>query len=395
MEFKRTIYGSLQNDLNSKKITILFGARQVGKSYLLKKLEKENKKKRKSKYFNLEKPEDLALFNKSDAEIIQILEESGDLIFIDEFHYVKNASHIFKAIYDTNPSIKIYASGSSAIEMHKHIKESLVGRFKEYQIKPLNYEEFLSNSTNLKLNDYLCYGALPGLYDQEECPKNSDKEEYLRLIVATYIQKDIKSLIKEENISAFNHLIFILAEFQGQIVVTSNLANDLNVSSKTVEKYLSILEQTFVIYKLNSFSNNLSNELKKSKKYYFYDQGIRNALIKDFRKVNSRIDKGCIWETFVYHHLLAVREAANTDIFFWRTTKGSEIDFIWFCNREITAIEVKSKLKKPAIPDNMKEFLRKYPHTKELIVFNENINEETEYKGYPLRFISFDNILEF
>ena len=394
MEFKRTIYNSLEDDLNSKKITILFGARQVGKSYLLKKLEQENKK-RKSKYFNLERPEDLVLFNKSNAEIIQLLEKSGDLIFIDEFHYINNASHIFKAIYDTNPSIKIYASGSSAIEMHKHIQESLVGRFKEYKIKPLSYEEFLSNSINLKLDDYLCYGALPGLYDIKEYPNNSDKEEYLRLIVATYIQKDIKALIKEENISAFNHLIFILAESQGQIVSTSSLANDKNLSSKTVEKYLSILEQTFVIYKLNSFSNNLSNELKKSKKYYFYDQGVRNALIKDFRKVNSRNDKGCIWETFIYHHLLSIRKEANTDIFFWRTTKGSEIDFIWYENREITAIEVKSKLKKAVIPENMKEFLRKYPHTKELVIFNEIINEETEYKGYPVRFISFENINEF
>lgn len=394
MEFKRTIYSSLKNDLNSKKITILFGARQVGKSFLLIKLEAENKK-RKAKYFNLERPEDLALFNKNDTEIIQMLENAADLIFIDEFHYIKNASHIFKAIHDTNPSIKIYASGSSAIEMHKHIEESLVGRFKEYKIKPLSYEEFLSNSINLKIEDYLCYGALPGLYDQNEYPNTNDKEEYLRLIVATYIQKDIKSLIKEENISAFNHLIFILAESQGQLISTSNLANELNLSSKTVEKYLSILEQTFVLYKLNSFSNNLSNELKKSKKYYFYDQGVRNALIKDFRKVDSRNDKGCIWGTFVYHHLLSIREEANTDIFFWRTTKGSEIDFIWFKNREITAIEVKSKLKKSNIPDNMKEFLRKYPHTKELVIFNENINEETEFKGYPVRFISFENIFEF
>ena len=389
MEFERTIYNQLAQELESKKLTIIFGARQIGKTFLLEKLHKRFKD---SRIFSLEEPDDLSLFNNSNSEILKLLRNSGSVILIDEFHYIKNASHIFKAIYDSGGKPKIYATGSSAIEMHKHLKESMAGRFKAYYLKPLSLEEFLTNKIGLTLDEFLMYGGLPGTYDPKENPERKDKQQYLKQILSTYIQKDIKSLIKEENISAFNNLLFILAECQGQIVSMSNLSRELGLSVNTINKYLSILEQTFVLYSLRGFSNNLSNELKKSTKFYFYDLGIRNALIKNFNPIKMRKDKGTIWETFVYQYLLGIQDESDTDIFFWRTSNNVEIDFVWVKNQVPIPIEVKSKLSSTGIPSSMKSFIRAYTNAPFAVILNENIEAELEYNGKTIHFIKLSEI---
>ncbi len=394
MSFKRNIYPALVQDSQNPKIIILMGARQVGKTYLMKKLANELKNYR---YFNLEFSEQLLLFNGSENEIIQLLKSSGQYIFIDEFHYLENISKIFKAIYDestwSNHSVKIYASGSSALEMHKHLKESLAGRLKKYWIKPLSYKEFCSNSEiKSELSEFLCYGALPGTYDLKQHPTHRDRQQYLQEILNAYIQKDVKSLIIEENIVAFNHLLYILADKQGQITSTASLANEIKVTAATVEKYISILEQTFVLYSLKSFSGNLSNELKKSKKYYYYDLGVRNALIKDFSSLANRADKGCILETFTYHYLLNIADDSDTEIFFWRTSDGMEIDFIWNRNRTPYPIEVKSSLRKPEVFPALIKFLKAYPKAPFAIVLNDKVDEEIFHKDRKIHFISFKNI---
>lgn len=389
MEFKRDIYEQLVKDSDSKKLTIIFGARQTGKTFLLKKL--HNKFKR-TTLFNLEEPDDISLFNITDSELLKLLRGSGSIVLIDEFHYIKNASHIFKAIYDSGGKPKIYATGSSSIEMHKHLKESMAGRFKAYYLKPLSIREFHTNALNLTLDDFLIYGALPGTYDLEENLTKKDKQQYLKQILSTYIQKDIKALIKEENISAFNNLLFILAENQGQILPTSNISRELGLSINTVNKYISLLEQTFVLYCLNSFSNNLSNELKKSKKYYFYDFGIRNALMKNFSPIKTRNDKGKIWETFVYHYLLSIQDTTDTDIYFWRTSNDVEIDFIWVKNQIPIPIEVKSKIGTKTVPSSMQSFIRAYTNAPFAIIVNENIQDESYYNGKIVYFIKFDEI---
>lgn len=221
-----------------------------------------------------------------------------------------------------------------------------------------------------------------------ENPSDSDKQEYLQNLVATYIQKDIKSLIIEENISGFNNLIYLLACWQGQIISSTSLARQTRVTEKTIERYLDILEQTFTIHKLKSFSKNLSNELKKSKKYFFYDLGIRNSIANDF---NIQKNKGMIWETFTYHHLILFQKANNA-IYFWRTSDQTEIDFIWMDGSVPTPIEVKSDLHAPEIPKAFKTFFRAYPSAPMGIVMNEKINTTVDFLGKPVHFISFQNI---
>lgn len=406
MGFSRTIYSELLADAEDPRITILMGARQVGKTYLMKKLATELQD---YQYFNLELSDHLLLFNRDEAEIVEFLENSAKYVFIDEFQYVENISKVFKALYDKaawdtalkqsksrkKPKYipKIYASGSSALEMHRHLKESLAGRFKKYWIKPLNYQEFLSNSDiTTDFIEYLSYGALPGTYNLKQNSSQKDKQRYLSDMLNSYIQKDVKALVAEENIVAFNHLLYILADKQGQITATANLANEIRVTAATVEKYISILEQTFVLYSLKSFSGNLSNELKKSKKYYYYDLGIRNALLKDFSSIKMRPDKGSILETFVHNYLLSLADDSDTEIFFWRTSDGMEIDFIWNRNRRPYPIEVKSSLRKAEAFPALIKFLKAYPTAPFAIVLNDKIDEEILHKDRKIYFISFKNI---
>lgn len=395
MGFRRKIFGELLKDAEDSRISILVGARQVGKTYLMKKLSAQLKNDR---YFNLEFSDQLRLFNLSESAIIQLLRESGSNIFIDEFHYLENISKIFKAIYDYGEwhgkeRIKIYASGSSALEMHKHLKESLAGRFKKYFIRPLSYKEFQSNpEIDTSFDEFLQYGALPGTYNLERNPGHKDRQQYLEEILNSYIQKDIKSLVAEENIAAFNNLLYILADKQGQIIRTSSLSSEIRVSVPTVEKYISLLEQTFTLYSLTSFSGNLSNELKKSKKYYLYDLGIRNSLLKDFRAIKARPDKGFILETFVYHYLLGIADSSDTEIYFWRTSDDMEIDFIWNRNRTPCPIEVKSSLRKAEIFPSLIKFLRAYPTAPFAIVINDKIDEEIYHQDRKIYFISYKNI---
>ncbi|MFM7458749.1 MAG: ATP-binding protein [bacterium] len=390
MLVKRDCFEDLTQSLKKGEILILIGARQVGKTHLMTELEKFAKaKKKKTKYFNLEIPEDSRYFNQDIVNLYKDITRNTDFIFIDEFQYFENASSLFKAIFDDRKlKVKIIASGSSSLEIHKHLKESLAGRKIEKHILPLSFNEF--KQVKKTFENYLIYGGLPGLIHLKN---DGQKIDLLSNLVATYILKDIKSLIKEENIPAFNRLIYILADTQAQIVSVSSLSRELMVSNKTAEHYLSILEQTFVLYPLYSFSQNLSNELKKSKKYFLFDNGIRNSIINDFSRLKDRADKGTLHESYV-HSFIRRQMPKNAELRFWRTKDGSEIDFIYIKNRKPSIIEVKSKLKKMLIPEAFERFLRSYPNTEHAFIINENISGELDYRGRLIKFIKFEDMEE-
>ncbi len=372
MKINRCCFKALAGEILQPEINILLGARQVGKSTLMGDLQKKAKNLGlKTMSFNLEYPDDLLWFSKSDQEIFNELSSSSNIvIFIDEFHYLKNASKLFKGLYDLKKNIKIIASGSSSIEIHKHLKESLAGRRKIFKIYPLVLEEW--QSTEKSLEDFLAYGGLPGLLNLSQ---RSEKIEYLSQMVQTYIMKDIKGLVKEENVRAFNHLLFYLAEHQGNILPTSNLANEIGVTSKTVENYLEILEQTFIIYSVHSFAEKLSNELKKSRKYYFYDLGIRNSLMKNFSSLEEREDAGAIQESVVLTELKFI-QTSNVELRFWRTKQGDEVDFVWIEDRVPVPIEVKSRVENDRIPAGLLKFMKNYPKAKYGYVINNHKSED-------------------
>lgn len=387
MKIKRCIFSYLTSCFSGPEILVLLGARQVGKSTLMEDLEFEFMDSLKIRKFNLEFPDDLLFFSKSEVELFtELTSESDVLIFIDEFHYLKNASKIFKSIFDLKKNIKIIASGSSSLEIHKHLKESLAGRQKIIKIHPLSWNEWKQTGGNLE--EFLTMGGMPGLVHIKD---RDEKIEYLSQIVQTYILKDIKGLIKEENVRAFNHILFFLAENQGQIISTSSMANEVRMTSKSIDNYLNILEQTYVVYGLHSYSNKLSNELKKSNKYYFYDNGIRNSLLKNFKLPSERKDKGFIHESYVFLELHK-KLKANIELRFWRTKQGDEVDFVWIEDLVPIPIEVKSQYQKSIPPKSLVKFMKNYPEAPYGMVFNENRNEDVTYKEYIIKYRTFDKI---
>lgn len=314
---------------------------------------------------------------------------AGEIVFIDEFQYVRNISKILKAIFDSKKKIKIICSGSSSLEIHKHLKESLAGRRFLYRIYPLEYTEIRESSPFFKFEDYLRFGGMPGLTHTDS---QGRKQQILNELVGSYILKDIKSLIKEENIRAFNHLLYLLAQNQGSTISVHSLSLDVGLSSKAINRYFDILEQTYVNYRIYSYSKNLGNELKKSCKTYLYDLGIRNMLLKDFSAIANRPDKGVILESFVFLKLQAML-LPNMEIKFWRTKDGGEVDFILLKDRIPIPIEVKGKMAVLQIPSGLKRFLNRYPEVKLAYIINEQIEEEVKHGNCLVRFLTFENFL--
>jgi len=384
----------LVRELNSPESSILLGPRQVGKTFLLKELkiiaEKQNLK---TTYYNLEIPNDLMQFNKSDLEIFDMILAGGDAIFIDEFHYLKNASKILKAVFDSGKKIKIFVSGSSSIEIHKHLKESLSGRRFVSKITPLSFAEFIQKPSNQeieqKLEEYLIYGGMPGLINIDE---QDQKIRMLNEILEAYIQKDIKSLVKEENIRAFNNLLYLLAQYQGSLVSENNMAKEIGLTAAAVNRYLSILEKTYICHRVHSYSRNLANELKKSQKIYLFDLGVRAVLLKDFSPVDLRPDKGALHETFVLLQIQSVLKP-NMEIKFWRNRAGLEIDFVLLKDRKPFLIESKTTIDGLEIPKAFKVFIDNYPNTLGGLIVSRNIEGEVEYSGKKILFGKYENLL--
>lgn len=390
MLINRSILKDLQAEISQPQILILLGTRQVGKTTLLHQLEDYAKKSGlRTCFFDLEQPQTLADFNRPDKEIVDLVSQSGDVVFIDEFQYLKNASRIFKAIYDSRIKIKIICSGSSSIEIHKHLKESLAGRRFLYKIYPLSYSE-INSTISYSLAEYLMFGGMPAVTQTDSALR---KQKILNELLSSYILKDIKSLVKEENIRAFNHLLYLLAENQGSTISVHSLAREVGLSTKTLNRYLDILEETYVNFRIYSYSKNLGNELKKSCKTYLYDLGIRNALLKDFSLLNERNDKGAILETYIFHKLQRHLEP-NTEIRFWRTKDGSEVDFVLVKNRKPIPIEVKSSINDGKVPSGLKKFLARYPNTSDAFVINQNIQTQLLLQKCKIQFMTFEDFEE-
>jgi hypothetical protein len=181
-------------------------------------------------------------------------------------------------------------------------------------------------------------------------------------------------------------LLYLLAQSQGSLISVENLSREIGLSARSVQKYIDIMQHTFVLGVLSSFSRNLGNELKKSKKCYLYDIGIRNALIKDFRGLAQREDKGCILESAVYLNLMS-NLLPNEDLKFWRTRDGKEVDFVLIRDRQPIPIEVKSNLSKMSVPRGLKAFLKRYPNALKAYVVNNTVEGEVKYQKTKIRFI--------
>lgn len=333
--------------LNIPEVIVLHGARQVGKTTLMK-MTMEYLKKNKNNdffYFDLEKEEFLDLCNKGAEEIIKYIKgrtvgnNHGNkiFIFIDEIQYLNNPTSLLKLFYDHYKNdFKLIVSGSSSFAIKSKFKDSLVGRIIDLEVFGLSFREFLdfkelkydltsdSELINAELkNIYLEY-VLYGSYPQAVLTDNLElKEIYLKNIIEKYIYKDIRDLAEVKDLEKFNNLVKFLASQSGELVNINELASTLNIARQTIEQYLFILESTYIIKLIRPFHKNIRSELSKMPKIYFEDLGILNLLRN--KKLVGEID-GNIFENSIYVYL---RRRFNVgDIFFWRTIGKQEVDFI-------------------------------------------------------------------
>ncbi len=350
--YKRRIVNEILKYLGSKEIIVIYGARQVGKTYLLKYLIKHHIKKNVF-YFDLELPNLLELCNRGAENVYKYLIQKGAeenqkiFLLIDEIQYMEDPTKFLKTMHDHYPNIKLLVSGSSTFEIKKKFKESLVGRAVNFEVYPLNFEEFLmfkgksykinkenTDAINAELiefaEEYIKFGGYPKIVLENSEEK---KQTYLSQIINTYVRKDIRDIGNIRNISSFNKLLEILASQSGQLINVLEISNTLKINRETVLEYLDLLENTFIIKRITPFHKNLRSELSKNPKVFFLDTGMMHLLwLKEFPKVVL----GNVFETFVFLELMKLNKKIN----FWRTTNKQEVDFI-IKNKELYAVEVK------------------------------------------------------
>ncbi len=367
---KRTL---LQTILKSEKkgfISVIYGPRRVGKTMLMEQII-DHYKDLKSIIFNGDTQETRTLFSSTSETQLSNAIARYDVIVVDEAQRIENIGLSLKIIIDKFPEKKIYVTGSSSIDIAKGLKESLTGRTIKHKLYPLSTNELTQNiqsyQKNSLLNDQLIYGGYPYI---QSLTKNTEKQSYLESIVEDYLFKDIFLLKDISQPDILRKLVTLLAFQIGSEVSLNEIANNLNIDVKTVIRYLSLLKQGFVIFELGTYSTNLRKEVTKSKKYYFWDVGIRNAIIRQYFDITTRNDLGALWENFLVSERLKKQEyeMSSQNNFFWRNYEKSEIDWIEINNEgQVNAYEFKYSPKKIRTP---KAFLDKYK------VEIEQINQE-------------------
>ncbi|HAN19582.1 MAG: ATPase [Bacteroidetes bacterium GWC2_33_15] len=343
---KRQLEDIIKKRINSGKAIILLGPRQTGKTTLLNKIATET-----GDFLLLDCDEILVREKLEDANIENLKQLIGkhNLVFIDEAQRVKNIGLSLKIIADRIKNVQLLVSGSSALELADQINEPLTGRKWEYLLLPISWQEFYSYfgylKTQQQLEQRLIYGMYPDVINHF-----SDEEELLKQLSNSYLYKDLLALKSIRKPELLPKLLQALALQLGNEVSMNELSNLLKVSKDTIASYIDLLEKTFIIFRLEPFSRNLRNEISTNRKIYFYDNGIRNALISNYNPLSMRQDTGALWENFLISerkkYLLNNQISAN--IYFWRTTQKQEIDYIEEKDGKIYAYEFKWNVKAKA-----------------------------------------------
>lgn len=320
---------NLDNLIKPGKVLVIIGPRQVGKSTLLKNYLTSCKKKYKLVSGDNIKVD--TILSSRNFDQIQAFVEGYDIIAIDEVQQIENVGVGLKIMVDNNPNLIIIVTGSSSLKISHDIGEPLTGRKRTITLYPFAQMELLAEHNRFelkeKMNDFLVYGNYPEVYLQKT---KTDKHEMLRELADSYLLKDVFAL---ETLKAPRQLVDLLKllAFQiGSLVSLNELSNKLMIDVKTVSRYLEILEKSFVIKKLSGFSRNLRDEVTSKAKYYFWDTGIRNAVINQFNDIEYRNDVGCLFENFMIMERIKFNSYTRNygDIYFWRNYSGHEIDLI-------------------------------------------------------------------
>lgn len=348
--YKRA-YEPLDSHLLPNKVLVIYGPRRVGKTTLL-----QNYLKQTSLKFKLDSGDNIRtqqLLSSQDFGQILPYVEGYELLAIDEAQAIPNVGMALKIIVDQTPGIQVIVTGSSSFELAGQVGEPLTGRKLTLSLYPMAQSELLSvyNRFELreKLADFLIFGAYPEVL---QAPTQRARIEVLTEIANAYLLKDVLAFDRIKNSRVLLDLLKLLAFQMGSEVALSELATQLGVDVKTVKRYLDLLEKTFVIYRLNGFSRNLRQEVTNKSKYYFLDNGIRNALIAQFNGLDQRNDLGALWENFMMTERLKYRtyHALYANAYFWRTYQQQEIDLIEEHSGKLYSYEFKWSPHKPVRP---------------------------------------------
>jgi len=357
MEINRLIKTQLIADLsNLGKVVMLYGPRQAGKTTLSKQVIQEMDLK--TLMVNADQSKYLEVLSSRDLGKLRSLVAGYELLFIDEGQRIPEIGINLKILHDELPELKILVTGSSSFLLSGRVSESLAGRKKIYTLLPVSMQElggiYNAFELNDQLEDRLIFGSYPEVINTVN---HSAREEYLHDISSSFIFKDILELEMIKYPLKIRDLLRLLAYQTGSQVSIHELGNKLGLNRDTVERYLFLLEQSFVIFKLPAFSHNPRKEISKSQKYYFYDTGIRNILIGNMKPLSERNDTGALWENFIIaerrKYLLYNQKNANG--YFWRTYAGTEIDYVEERMTDFFAYEIKSGRSKKRIPVSWSE----------------------------------------
>jgi len=356
MLIKRRVQNDVENALFKGKIVVLYGARQVGKTTLVKGIIDKNKND--SLYLNCDEPDIRnALTNKTSTELKSYI-GSRRLVVIDEAQRVRDVGLTLKLIADNFSETQVIATGSSSFELSGKISEPLTGRKREFFLYPFSVDElsqvYSPLETNRLLEERLIFGMYPGVIFA-----GSDRGKVVRELATSYSYKDVLAYQNIRNPELLEKLLQALALQVGDEVSYTELAQLLGVNKVTIENYVRILEQAYIIFSVGPFSRNIRNELKKKRKIYFYDLGLRNALINNLNPVSLRRDVGALWENFMMSERLKRNNNLGVSVngYFWRTTNGKEIDYIEDAGGALSGYEFKWQRDNFIIP---KEFLNAY-----------------------------------
>ena len=368
---KRILTDKVKERFWKRKAILLMGPRQVGKTTLLHTL--------------FENPDDVLFMNGDELDVRQLFETvsaarldaiigSKKAVIIDEAQRIEDIGLRLKLITDRLPHVQLIATGSSSFDLANKVNEPLTGRKWEYKMFPLSFAEMVNHHGLLEekrlLRHRLVYGYYPDVVINQ-----GDEREILKQLSDSYLYKDV---LMWEQIKKPEKLLLLLQALAFQVgsqVSYNELGQICSLDSKTVERYITLLEQTFVIFRLGSFSRNLRNELKNSRKIYFYDNGIRNAIIANFSQVETRNDVGALWENFLVSERAKKLSYSGTwrNNWFWRTTAQQEIDYIEEGDGQIYAYEFKWNPKaKHKMP---RQFVDNYPGSEFMVVTPDNMDD--------------------
>ncbi len=356
---KRTVIDDINKYIHSDDIIVLHGARQVGKTsilyYLINQLTEQG---RTTHFIDLEDSRFVRILDSGVKEFMRHLQEEGIMpaaqkkvfVFIDEIQYLENPSSFLKLVADHYKNIKLIISGSSSFAIKTKFKDSLVGRTVNFEIFNLSFKEFLSfrnytfeegkvytqkkiDELRAMFKEYILYGGYPKIVLTSEVER---KEKYLQQIIDTYVKKDIRDLADVKDIDKFNKLLEALASQSGQQLNVAELSNTTRIAKQTAEKYLFIMENTYIVRLVRPFSQNIRSELFKLPKIYFYDTGLMQMLwLKGLQKEII----GNVYETGIFAEL--IKKYTKDAVFYWRTKDRKEIDFILRIKNKILPIEAK------------------------------------------------------